>query len=153
MSGANSINFNRTPVVLRIRHWYRWIVREEIHSFHPILFYSIPSRRCYNYCTRPSSHKSRHGGSACATLWRDMWLVARIEVLLRHCFGSASGLSLAMWAPKRDLCHFVGKTTKSPKEKKAFPSPDFGVTHLGHGMRESWPAAALIERSSGRLMG
>lgn len=32
-------------------------------------------------------------------------------------------LSLAMWAPKRDLCHFVGKTTKSPKEKKAFPSP------------------------------
>lgn len=38
MSGANSINFNRTPVVLRIRHWYRWIVREEIHPFHFILF-------------------------------------------------------------------------------------------------------------------
>lgn len=38
MSGANSINFNRTPVVLRIRHWCRWIVGDEIHPFHSILF-------------------------------------------------------------------------------------------------------------------
>lgn len=109
----------------------------------------------HNARARPSAYKSRHGGSACATLWRDMWLVARIEVLLRHCFGSAS-VSLAMH-PTEIYVTLLAK--QQNPEKKAFPSQasvcvcvDFRVTHLGHGMRD-WPAAALIERSSGRLMG
>lgn len=116
---------------------------------HSIPFYSIrsPLEDATNARARPSSHKSRHGGSACATLWRDMWLVARIEVLLRHCFGSASGLSLAMWAPKRDLCHFVGKTTKSPKEKKAFPSP-VCVCGLSSDPLGTWHARELTSGST-----
>lgn len=118
-----------------------------------IPFYSVrsPLEDATNARARPSSHKSRHGGSACATLWRDMWLVARIEVLLRHCFGSASGLSLS---PSRHVStqerfmSFCWQNNKIPERKESLSQPRVCVCGLSSDPLGTWHARELTSGST-----
>lgn len=119
--GANSINFNRTPVVLGIRHWALGI-----EHWCPAIR-GLPNRyadrrcRMCRYGLTPRADKSRNwhtrfthtpvmtaGQGGASEMDEPNASTCVLVLLLRHCFSSGWVCASA----RQDLCHFVGPTKR-----------------------------------------